>query len=414
MSALKDRIAGAEQAGLTEESPIAALFKAGAAPAPKAPSSFPVSTSPQLRDLPVDAMDEMDQPFRLYNDAQMELMRENIAERGIIQRIIVRPNPDKPGRYQIISGRNRRRGAMLAGYTTVPCEIRFLDDHEARLQMVDANLRQREELLPSEKAWAYRIRLEELAHQGKKTGIEKSENPFNQLGENEKPTSPQIAAKLRSDDAIGADAGKSGDTIQRYVRLTYLMPELLEAVDNKTLGFGVGVTLSYLSEDYQQLVYQYFFIDHKQKISGVTASWLRTIAEKGALTEDKITAFLSPAVNIKPLRKVSISMKPLQKYFPAGSSQKDIEREIIEIVKAKKEGTAQEPPHDGWLPMEWIPDTESPKGPMAAVAKFDVDGSQIQRLAQWDGSRWNFPGPDGSPIDAKCVAWWPVPGDDVD
>lgn len=314
---LKDRILEAETAAATEESPLAALFRnakpLGMEPAPSSPAA---PQPPRLLELPADALDEMEQPFRLYSEAKMENMRQSISIHGVIQRILVRPYPEGSGRYQIISGRNRRRAAMLAGYTMVPCEVRLLDDDEARLQMVATNLEQREELLPSEKAWAYRIQLETLAHQGKRT-------------------SPQFAAKLRSDDKLGEETGISGDTIQRYIRLTYLSPELLEAVDNGTLGFGAGAALSYLTQESQAAVYQYFFADHKQKISGDLADQLRAAGERGTITAELIQDILSPNVKkAKPLRKVAVNMKPLRRFFRPEATPQEIEKQIVEILTA--------------------------------------------------------------------------------
>lgn len=314
---LKDRILEAETAAATEESPLAALFRnakpLGAEPDPSGPAE---PQSPRLLELPVDALDEMEQPFRLYNDAKMEKMRQSISAHGIIQRIVVRPYPEESGRYQIVSGRNRRRAAMLAGYTMVPCEVRVLDDDEARLQMVATNLEQREELLPSEKAWAYRIQLETLAHQGKRA-------------------STQFAWKSETADKLGEDAGESGDTVRRYIRLTYLSAELLEAVDNGTLGFGAGVSLSYLALESQAALYQFFFADHKQKISGDLADQLRAAGERGTITAELIQDILSPNVKrAKPLRKVAVNMKPLRRFFRPEATPQEIEKQIVEILTA--------------------------------------------------------------------------------
>lgn len=331
MSTLKDRINGAEQAAATEKSPIAALFH----PQAVIPTETPASASSQradLLDLPVDLMDEMEQPFRIYSGKKMEQMRESIAAHGIIQRVVVWENPERPGRYEIISGRHRRRGAILAGYTMVPSEIRHVDAAEARLQMLATNLDQRDELLPSEKAWAYREQMELLAHQGKRTDIEQFENASETLGENEEQTSGNDCQKWARDE-IAAGSKDSARTIQNYIRLTYLTPELLEAVDAEKLGIVVGVTLSHLSADNQAAVYQYFFVDHKQAISSNLADTLRSAGEKGVLTEQMIQELLSPAKKApKPLRKVSVPMKKIRDYFPAEATPKEIEKQIIEIL----------------------------------------------------------------------------------
>lgn len=315
MATLKDRISNAEHDALSEESPIAALFRPkGVETAAEVDVPSAVGKQDELRELPVDALDEMEQPFRLYSDDAMEEMRKSIVAHGIIQRIIVRPSPDTPGRWQIISGRNRRRGAKLAGYTMVPCEIRNLTDDEAKLQMVETNLRQREELLPSEKAWAYRIRLEALAHQGKRT-------------------SDQIGQKL-SVEAVADDTGDSKTQVQRYIRLTYLIQDLLDAVDDKSLGVSAGYDLSFLSLESQDAVYQYFFVNNKKTISGTLAGILREKGEKAPLTIERIEALLAPSSAPKKLKKVSVPMKPLRKFFPVEATQKEIEEKIVEIVTA--------------------------------------------------------------------------------
>ena len=126
-------------------------------------------TTAECREIAIDRLVDMDQPFRLYGEEAMEAMRQSVSAHGVLQRLIVRPYLD--GKYQIISGRNRRTAARLAGYTTVPCEVRELNDDEAELQMLETNLRQRENLLPSEKAWAYRRRLEALKRQGRRAEV---------------------------------------------------------------------------------------------------------------------------------------------------------------------------------------------------------------------------------------------------
>lgn len=383
---LKDRIAGAELAAETEESPVAGLFRPrekleAAAPIPqeqKQTSSVQVGAS-EFRDIPADQMEEMEQPF-LINEDYVHELEESITERGVIQRIILRPHPDKPGMYQIIDGRHRRRAAMRVGYTLLPSEIRQLDDDQAVLTVIETTLRQRPKLLPSEKAKAYKIRLEALSHQGKRT-------------------SRQSVGKLESADEVSDD--ESGRQVQRYIRLTYLIPELLDAVDAEKLGFGVGVTLSYLSQVNQESVYDYFF-GNNIAITGTLADILRAQDEKGVgLTPDKLREITAPAVAPKKLRKISVPMKSLRKYFREEATEKEIQEEIVELVKANAEGR---------LPLKWYPGWRAPEHPMTAVAKFEAgDAGTMQRLVAWDGESWRFPGEGGAPIDAKCIGWWPVP-----
>lgn len=327
---LKDRIAGAERDAVTEESPIAALFHNAQAGEPVAATT--PGTSSKFVELPVDLLDEIPQKFSLREEELPEL-RDSIIARGILHRMVIRPNPGHPGRYEIISGRRRRRAAMMAGYTTVPCEIIEADDVEARLKMLDGNLEQRTELLPSEKAWAYRERMELLKHQGKRSDLENVKNDPNPLGENELLTSSQIETKLRSDEEVAKGTKHSRATIQRYIRLSYLTPELLEEVDNKKLGLAAGESLSYLTPEKQMVVYEYFFLDHKKQITAALAESLRAVGEKEALTPGRIQDILSPQVK-KPVKisKVSVPMKPLRKFFPAEMSAKEIEKQITEIV----------------------------------------------------------------------------------
>lgn len=384
---LKERIAGAERAAETEESPIAGLFRSrekleAATPTPqeqKQTSSVQVGVS-EFRDIPADQMEEMEQPFRI-NDDYVQEMQESIIEQGVIQRIIVRPHPDKTGMYQIIDGRHRRRGAIQAGYTLLPCEIRQLDDDQAVLTVIETTLRQRPKLLPSEKAKAYRKQLEVLSHQGKRT-------------------SAQSEQKL-SIEAVAEGTDDSRANVQRYIRLTYLIPELLDAVDAGKLGFGVGVTLSYLSKVNQESVYDYF-LGNNIAITGTLADTLRAQDEKGVgLTPDKLREITAPAVAPKKLRKVSVPMKSLRKYFRDDATEKEIQEEIVELVKANAEGK---------IPLKWNPSWRAPEHPMTAVAKFETgDAGTMQRLVAWDGETWRFPGEGGAPIDAKCIGWWPVP-----
>ena len=386
---LKDRIAGAEHAAATEDSPIAELFKRrkleADAPAQEQGQTggVQVGTS-EFRDIAADQMEEMEQPFRISDDYIHEL-ETSITERGVIQRIILRPHPNKPGMYQIIDGRHRRRAAIRIGYTLLPCEIRQLDDDQAVLTVIETTLRQRPKLLPSEKAKAYKIQLEALSHQGKRT-------------------SGQIGQKL-SRDSVAEDADESSRQVQRYIRLTYLIPELLDAVDAGTLGFGIGVTLSYVGQTNQESIYDYF-IGNKIAITGALAETLRALDEKQVgFTPGKLREITAPAVAPKKLRKVSVPMKSLRKYFSETATEKEIQTEIVELVKANAEGR---------IPLKWYPGWRAPERPMTVVAKFETgDAGTMQRLVAWDGEAWRFPGEDGVPIDAKCIGWWPVPEETV-
>lgn len=281
------------------------------APPPLAPS-VPATVQPSGLTQVLDSAlsDFPQQPFKAYTSEQMEMLRESIIQHGILTPLLVRP---WQGGYQIISGHNRRAAARQAGYTSFPCVVRELTDDDALIAVIETNLRQREGLLPSEKAWAYRMKLEAIKRQGERTDL----------------TSGQSDQKW-SRDEMAEGLNDSSKQIQRYIRLTYLDPILLEAVDNQRLGLGVGGTLSYLSTKTQVDVYN-FFTEHKHKIDQRLADTLRATPEED-LTPDKLASFLFPEV--KKLKRVSVTMKPIRRFFPADATPKEIEKQIIEILAA--------------------------------------------------------------------------------
>lgn len=268
-----------------------------------------------IQDIAVDLLTEMKQPFPLYNEEEIESLAKSIRSQGVLQRILVRPMEN--GTYQIISGRHRRRGAIQAGLDTVPCEVHPMSDEAAREAMLETNLHQRENLPISAKAWAYR-ELYELVKRavGRPLQADKKLCPSDTI--------------FRSDDEVAISLGISSKTLHRYIRLTNLLPTLLTNVDAGKLGIRAGVELSYLSEENQTVVETYFF-DRLQTIDQKLAVKLREIGERGNLTPEEIDMLLSPAV--KPLRKLSIHMKPIRDLFPPAATPKEIEHTIIEAVK---------------------------------------------------------------------------------
>lgn len=273
----------------------------------------------ELKELPIAllqdfAADSEKQPFRAYTPEQLESLKQDIIQNGIIQPLIVRPIGKD--RFEIISGHNRRTAAREAGYIVVPCIVRDMSDEEAILQMVSTNLQQRKKLLPSEKAFAYRMQLEAMKRQGARTDL----------------TSPQVAAKLRSDDEIAKQDNTSGDTVRRYIRLTYLIPPLLDAVDQEKMGLTIGETLSFLSPKRQGIVENYCFQQHSLYISQDMADRLREADEAGEdFTEDSLEQMVHPAA--RNLRSVSLPMKKVQKYFPEGTPQTEIIKTIQQALK---------------------------------------------------------------------------------
>ena len=189
----------------------------------------------QVQQIPIDALHPfINHPFKVLDDEAMTRTVESIAQYGVLAPLIARPRPDGDG-YEIISGHRRQYAAKLAGLDTLPVIVRNMDDNAAVLLMVDSNL-QREHILPSERAFAYKMKLEALKNQGARSDL----------------TSGQIGPKLRSDEQVALDAGESRKQVQRFIRLTNLIPELLDMVDEKKIAFNPAVELSYLDESQQR------------------------------------------------------------------------------------------------------------------------------------------------------------------
>ncbi len=277
----------------------------------------PVAAEDTLRELPVDLLEDFPadkHPFRPYTQEKLDALRRDIVGRGVIQPLIVRPLGDH--RYQIISGHNRRTAARSAGYTVLPCIVRKLDDDEAVLQMISTNLQQRMDLRFSEKAFAYKMQMDTLRHQGARTDL----------------TSSQPGTRLRADEILAQQDGSSRNQIQRYIRLTYLLPSLLDKVDEGKVGLTIGETLSYLNAENQRIVDNFFFLEQHLGIDQRTADRLRELAEAGELTEALLRDnFLSSAV--KPLRKIRLNYKEIKGYFKEDVTEKEIQETVQAALK---------------------------------------------------------------------------------
>lgn len=284
-------------------------------PVPAPPPA--IQTGDTLRELPVDLLEDFPadkHPFRPYTQEKLESLQQDIRERGIIQPLIVRPMGEH--RYQIISGHNRRTAARAIGYSVLPCILRKLDDDEALLQMISTNLQQRQDLRFSEKAFAYKMQLETLKHRGLRTDL----------------TLSQVGTKLHSDEIMAEQSGESRNQIQRYIRLTYLIPSLLDAVDEKKLGMTIGATLSFLSCENQQIVENFFMGEQRLGIDQRTADKLRELESAGELTEDRLRqVFLSSPV--KPLRKIRVNYKTIKSYFKEDVTEKEVQETIQAALK---------------------------------------------------------------------------------
>lgn len=281
---------------------------------------------------PWQSADGERQPFKAYTDAKLQELAESIKQHGVIEAICVRPKAD--GRMEIIAGHNRVAAARLAGLVTVPAVVQQLDDAQAAIMLVDSNLQHRETLLPSEKAFAYKLRLESMKRQGQRTDL----------------TSCQIGTKLRTDKILAQDADESARTIQRYIRLTYLVPALLDMVDNGKPGFAAAVDLSFLGQDEQTALLEVMEQEHIKAPNGAQAKALRKASadSPNGLTAEDILQVLRPVPSqVSPKSKtISVSRDELAGYMPATVTTDAEARAYIKQALAYWKETHQGDRHD--------------------------------------------------------------------
>ena len=254
-----------------------------------------------------------DHPFRVLDDDRMMETVESVKEYGVLVPIIARPMAD--GGYEIVSGHRRKRACELAGLTTMPVIVRDIDRDAATIIMVDSNL-QRENILPSERAKAYKMKMEAIKRQGARTDL----------------TSPKISAKFRSDDEVGQDAGVSGDTIRNYIALTQLVPELQQMVDEKKIALSPAYQIAALTPKEQGLLLE--TIDSEQTTPSLSqAQRMKKLSQSGELNED---AMLSIMMEQKKPEKndITLSGEKLRKYFPRSYTPFQIENTIFKLLDA--------------------------------------------------------------------------------
>ena len=269
----------------------------------------------QVQQIPIDALHPFtNHPFKVLDDEAMTRTVESIAQYGVLAPLIARPRPDGDG-YEIISGHRRQYAAKLAGLETLPVIVRQMSDDAAVILMVDSNL-QREHILPSERALAYKMKLEAIKNQGARSDL----------------TSPQVAAKFRSDDAVAKDQGISGDTVRRYIRLTNLIPELLDMVDEKKISFNPAVELSYLDES-QQRDFLEAMEDTQNAPSLSQAQQLKKMAQQGDFSYEKAFDVMGQEKKSEK-DTVTIKNETLRKYFPRSYTPKQMEEKIIQLLDA--------------------------------------------------------------------------------
>ena len=269
----------------------------------------------QVQQIPIEELFPFkEHPFKVLDDEAMQRTVESVAQYGVLAPLIPRPRPDGNG-YEIISGHRRQYAAKLAGLDTLPVIVRKMSDDAAVILMVDSNL-QREHILPSERAFVYKIKLEALKNQGARSDL----------------TSPQLAAKFRSDDAVAKDQGISGDTVRRYIRLTNLVPELLDMVDEKKIAFNPAVELSYLDES-QQRDFLEAMEDTQNAPSLSQAQQLKKMAQQGDFSYEKAFDVMGQEKKSEK-DTVTIKNETLRKYFPRSYTPKQMEEKIIQLLDA--------------------------------------------------------------------------------
>ena len=265
----------------------------------------------QVQQIPIGELFPFkDHPFKVLDDESMQRTVESVEQYGVLSPLIARPRPE--GGYEIISGHRRQHAAQLAGLDALPVIVRQMDDDAAVLLMVDSNL-QRENILPSERAFAYKMKLEALKNQGARSDL----------------TSVQVAPKL-STEKIGEEVGMSKDNVKRYIRLTNLVPELLDMVDEKKIAFNPAVELSYLDES-QQRDFLEAMNDTQNAPSLSQAQRLKRLAQEGHFSYDVAFAVMGEEKKDE-LDKVVIKNDTLRKYFPRSYTPKQMEDTIIKLL----------------------------------------------------------------------------------
>ena len=268
----------------------------------------------KIQEIPLSELHPFkDHPFKVKDDDAMIETADSIKKYGVLVPAIARPLPD--GGYELVAGHRRRRASELAEKETMPVIVRDLDDDAATIIMVDSNL-QRENLLPSERAFAYKMKLEAIKHQGARTDL----------------TSVQVEQKLSARDQVAKEAGeRSGIQVMRYVRLTELIPELLDMVDEKKIAFNPAYELSFLKPDEQQMLVE--TMDYEQATPSLSqAQRMKKFSQEGKLSEDVMLAIMSEEKK-GDLDKVTLSSDTLRKYFPKSYTPAKMQETIIKLLE---------------------------------------------------------------------------------
>lgn len=264
-------------------------------------------------------------PFKVKDDEKMEELIESIRMQGILTPVLVRPD-DEDG-YEMISGHRRMHAAKRLGLETIPAIVKEMTDDESTIAMVNANI-QREELLPSEKAFAYKMKMDALKRQGSRRDLTCGQNGHKLIG-------------VKTRDLIAEGSDDSARSIQRYIRLTELIPALLDMVDEKRLGFTIAVDISYISQDIQKWLYEY--IRDNGVIKPEQVAKLRQHLEQNTINQMEMIQLLNSSLKGRmPTKKVTLSEKKLQKYFPPHYSTSEMEGVIVTLLEEWKQRQAGE------------------------------------------------------------------------
>ena len=267
----------------------------------------------KVREIPLAELHPFkNHPFKVLDDESMQRTVESIARFGVLSPAIARPSPD--GGYELVAGHRRHHACELVGMETMPVIVRDLDDDAATILMVDSNL-QRETILPSERAFAYKMKLEAMRHQGERTDL----------------TSRQVVGKLEAADMLGKDTGESGRQIQRFIRLTELIPELLDMVDQKQIAFNPAVELSFLKPEEQKQLLE--AMDYAQATPSLSqAQRLKKYSQEGKCTFEVMCTVMDEEKKTD-LDRVIIKQDVLRKYFPKSYTPKQMEDTIIRLLE---------------------------------------------------------------------------------
>ena len=276
-------------------------------------NAVPAEQAEEIRQVPITELHPFkDHPFKVLDDEAMLKTVESVALFGLLTPLVVRPRQE--GGYEIISGHRRQHAAQLAGLKTLPVIVRKLDDDQAILQMVESNL-QRETIRPSERAFAYKMKLEALKHQGARTDL----------------TSSQVGTKFRADKKLAAETDESARNVQRFIRLTHLIPELLELVDQKKISFNPAVELSYLTASEQRDFLQ-AMEDSNHPPSLSQAQQIKKLSRAGGCSYDAILDVMTSDKKAE-LDRLTLKNEAIQKYFPKSYTPRQMEETILNLLE---------------------------------------------------------------------------------